>query len=97
MAKDSLSEKFEQRLEWLEVLEYHAWECYGELKDTRERLAALKVVADLVLSQLKLTKELLPRKEIVSVEYYEEEVGRFRERVGLLAERRRGGRPPVRA
>ena len=75
-------------LKRLEALEYHAWRCYEEAAGARDRMAALKLISELVLSQIKLHKESVCREEVEGVEFYEEQLRELGERVGEFLKRR---------
>jgi hypothetical protein len=93
MTEEVMEDSSDEQLEKLKALEFHAWECFKEVqhKDDafKDRLAALKMVADLVLAQLRYRKDTQPREETESVEFYMEQLRSLRERVEQLAKRRR--------
>ena len=64
-----------------------------EVKDEtgafKDRLAALKMIADLVLAQIRIRKETQPQEDTESAEFYMEQYRALKERVDQLAERRR--------
>ncbi len=97
MSDEKQENGHEEQLTRLELLEYHAWKCFEEAVSWKERLAALKTVAELVITQLKLKRDMVPKEDMESVEFYEEQLRQFSDRIKLLAERRGGDRPPKRA
>lgn len=90
MAETEELEGEDQQLRRLAALEHRARECFEVAESSREKLAALKTIADLVLAQLKLKKEMVPKEEVESVEFYEEQLRNFTYRVNELSRRRRG-------
>ncbi len=93
MTDETEPEGAQQQLERLRVLEAHAWQCFDEAGKTegafREKLAALKMIADLVLAQIRYRKETQPQEDIESAEFYMEQYRALKERVDQLAKRRR--------
>jgi hypothetical protein len=81
-------ERLEKRLNQLEALKYHAWDLFESAETGRERLAALKMVADIVLLQIKQDKDSTTPKEDENARFYREELRRLGERIRLLTQRR---------
>lgn len=86
-------DKPEERMKHLEALEGAAWKVFEDAESQRDKVAALKAIADIILKQIRLEKELAPKMEVESVEFYEEEIRRLGRRVGLFSARRRSRRP----